>query len=162
MFAFVRPLAQYNRYIQNVPLNYIHLAGWLRKAGREVHILDMVIDGVDPGYVDLFIRDHQIRVVGIGCMTCEFPAAVDEARRLKDAHPGIQIIFGGAHPSGDPEECLRTGVVDYVVVGEGEIALTQLLNDLEANREPGEIPGVWLLRDGVVRPAPPSSVPNVH
>jgi radical SAM superfamily enzyme YgiQ (UPF0313 family) len=162
MFAFVRPPAPFNRYIQNVPLNYIHLAAWLRKAGREVHILDMVIDGVTPTTVDQFIRDRQIRVAGIGCMTCEFPAAVDEARRLKTAHPGIQIVFGGAHPSGDPEECLRTGVVDYVVVGEGEIALTALLDDLAAGRQPGPIPGVWLLEEGAVRPAPPSSVPSVH
>src|SRR5450432_1779437 len=162
MFAFVRPPAPFNRYIQNVPLNYIHLAGWLRQAGREVHILDMVIDGVTPDSVDQFIRLHGIRVVGIGCMTCEFPAAVDEARRLKTAHPGLQIVFGGAHPSGDPEECLRTGVVDYVVVGEGEISLTALLNDLDVGREPGEIPGVWSLTGGDIRKAPPSPVPNVH
>jgi anaerobic magnesium-protoporphyrin IX monomethyl ester cyclase len=161
MFAFVRPPAPFNRYIANVPLNYIHLAGWLRKAGREVHILDMVIDGVTPDTVDQFLRDRAIRVVGIGCMTCEFPAAVDEARRLKSQHPGIAIIFGGAHPSGDPEECLRTGVVDYVVVGEGEIALTALLNDLEAGRTPLDIPGVWSILDGVVRPAPPAPVPDV-
>ena len=162
MFAFVRPPAPFNRYIQNVPLNYIHLAAWLRQAGREVHILDMVIDGVTHDYVDRFIREHGIRVAGIGCMTCEFPAAVEEARRLKAAHPGIQIVFGGAHPSGDPEECLRTGVVDYVVVGEGEISLTALLDDLEAGRRPDAIPGVWLLHEGAVRPAPPSPVPCVH
>lgn len=161
MFAFVRPPAPFNRYIQNVPLNYIHLAAWLRQAGREVHILDMVIDGVTPAYVDGFIREHGIRVAGIGCMTCEFPTAVEEARRLKAAHPGIRIVFGGAHPSGDPEECLRTGVVDYVVVGEGEIALTALLDDLEAGRSPDNIPGVWLLQENAVRPAPPSPVPNV-
>src|ERR1035441_5059839 len=95
MFAFVRPPAPFNRYIQNVPLNYIHLAGWLRRAGREVQILDMVIDGVTPDYVDRFIREHGIRVAGIGCMTCEFPAAVEEAKRLKAAHPGMQIVFGG-------------------------------------------------------------------
>jgi len=64
MFAFVRPCSQLNRYIQNVPLNYIHLAGWLRRAGREVHILDMVLDSVTPAYVDEFIREHRIRVVG--------------------------------------------------------------------------------------------------
>ena len=58
MFAFVRPAALLNRYIQNVPLNYIHLAAWLRQAGREVHILDMVIDGVTPDYVDRFIRER--------------------------------------------------------------------------------------------------------
>ena len=162
MFAFVRPPAPFNRYIQNVPLNYIHLAGWLRRAGREVQILDMVIDGVTPDYVDRFIREHGIRVAGIGCMTCEFPAAVEEAKRLKAAHPGMQIVFGGAHPSGDPEECLRTGVVDYVVVGEGEISLTALLDDLEAGRRPEAIPGVWLLQGGAVCPALPSPVPDVH
>jgi radical SAM superfamily enzyme YgiQ (UPF0313 family) len=161
MFAFVRPPAPFNRYIQNVPLNYIHLAAWLRQAGREVHILDMVLDAVTPDYVDQFIREHAIRIAGIGCMTCEFPAAVEEARRLKAAHPGIHIVFGGAHPSGDPEECLRTGVVDYVVVGEGEIALTALLDDLEAGRSPENIPGVWRLDGNDARPAPPSPVPNV-
>ena len=162
MFAFVRPPAPFNRYIQNVPLNYIHLAAWLRQAGREVHILDMVIDGITPDHVDRYLREHSIGVVGIGCMTCEFPAAVEEARRLKEAHPGIRIIFGGAHPSGDPEECLRSGVVDYVVVGEGEISLTALLEDLAAGREPGVIPGVWCMTDGAVLPAPQSPVPNVH
>src|SRR4051812_33069107 len=162
MFAFVRPPAPFNRYIKNVPLNYIHLAGWLGQAGNEVNTLDMVIDGVTHGSVDQFIRQRGIRIVGIGCMTCEFPAAVEEARRLKAAHPGIQIVFGGAHPSGDPEECLRTGVVDYVIVGEGEISLTALLEDLDAEREPSEIAGVWRLRDGTVLPAPQSPVPNVH
>ena len=62
MFAFVRPPAPFNRYIQNVPLNYIHLAAWLRQAGREVHILDMVLDSVTPDYADRFIREHSIRV----------------------------------------------------------------------------------------------------
>jgi anaerobic magnesium-protoporphyrin IX monomethyl ester cyclase len=162
MFAFVRPPAPFNRYIQNVPLNYIHLAGWLRRAGHEVHILDMVIDGVTPQTVDEFIRTRGIRTVGIGCMTCEFPAAVEEARRLKAAHPDIRVIFGGAHPSADPEECLKTGVVDYVVVGEGEIALTALLEELEANRRPGAIPGVWMMEDGRALPAPQAPVPNVH
>lgn len=162
MFAFVRPPAPFNRYIQNVPLNYIHLAAWLRQAGREVHILDMVIDGITPEYVDHYLREHSIGVVGIGCMTCEFPAAVEEARRLKATHPGIRIVFGGPHPSGDPEECLRTGVVDYVIVGEGEISLTALLEDLAAGREPGVLPGVWSMTGDTVLPAPQSPVPNVH
>jgi len=157
MLAFVRPPAPFNRYIQNVPLNYIHLAAWLRREGIEVAILDMVIEGVTPESVDAFIREHKVAVVGIGCMTCEFPSAVEEARRLKRNHPGIRIVFGGPHPSGDPEECLRTGAVDYVIVGEGEISLTALLKNPEEI-----IPGVWRMVDGVVQPAPQSPVPNVH
>ena len=61
-------------------------------------------------------------------MTCELPDALAEARRLKESHPGIKVVFGGAHPSADPEECLKSGVVDYVIVGEGEIPLKALLD----------------------------------
>jgi len=101
-------------------------------------------------------------VVGIGCMTCEFPAAIDEARRLKAAHPGLVVVLGGAHPSGDPEECLRTGVVDYAVVGEGEIALVELLGAIREGRVPGGIAGVWSLRDGEVVAGGSATVPDVN
>ena len=65
MIAFVRPMARLNRYIQNVPLNYVHLAAYLRQQGHEPRILDMVFDGVTPEFVDRQIREHDIRVAGI-------------------------------------------------------------------------------------------------
>ena len=148
--AFIRPMAQANRYIQNVPLNYVHMAAWLREHGHAAQIFDHVFDDVTHDAVDAFIREHGVRVAGIGCMTCEYPQAVEEARRLKRVHPDIKIVFGGAHPSGDPEECLATGVVDYVIVGEGEIALTALLDALDAGQTPAGIPGLWSIQDGRV------------
>ena len=152
--AFIRPMAPFNRYIQNVPLNYVHLAAWLRKRGHQASILDMVFDDVTPGAVDRHIRDNAIRVAGIGAMTCELPQAIEEARRLKAVHPGIYVVFGGAHPSADPEECLRTGVVDSVVAGEGEVPLAALLDALEAGRGSEGIAGVW--------PSPPGPPPDVE
>ncbi len=162
MIAFVRPMAPFNRYIQNVPLNYLHLAAYLRQQGHEPHILDMVLDDVTPGYVDRYLRDHSIGVVGIGCMTCELPQAVEEAKRLKSVHPGIRIVFGGPHPSGDPEECLRTGAVDYVAVGEGEAPLHELLAHLKNGREPDRIQGLWRLEGGTVTPAGSAPVPDIE
>jgi anaerobic magnesium-protoporphyrin IX monomethyl ester cyclase len=161
MIAFVRPVAPANRYIQNVPLNYLHLAAYLRERSYAPLILDMVLDEMTPERVDLEIRSNQIKVAGIGCMTCEFPQAVAEAARLKRMHPEIQIVFGGAHPSGDPEECLRTGVVDYAVVGEGEIALAELLEAIRDGKDTSGIPGVWSIRDGAIRAAGSALVPDV-
>jgi anaerobic magnesium-protoporphyrin IX monomethyl ester cyclase len=162
MIAFVRPLAGANRYIQNVPLNYIHLAAYLRENGHQSRILDAVFDEMTPARIDQEIRDHHIRVVGIGCMTCELPQAIEEARRLKSVHRDLKIVFGGAHPSGDPKECLDSGVVDYVIIGEGEIALTQLLDALRDGRDPAGIQGVWLVRDGMVHAGGSAAVPNVQ
>lgn len=162
MIAFVRPAAPLNRYIQNVPLNYVHLAAYVREHGYQPLILDEIFDDMPTSRVDELIRNHGVKVVGIGCMTCELPQALDEARRLKEVHPDLLVVFGGPHPSGDPEECLRSGVVDFVIVGEGEIALVALLDAIRDGREPGAIAGVWSLRDGEVIAGGNAPVPDIE
>lgn len=163
MIAFVRPMAPLNRYIQNVPLNYIHLSAYLHERGYQPLILDEIFDEVTPEAVDIAIRAHKIQVVGIGAMTCEMPQAVAEAKRLKSAHPGLKIVFGGPHPSGDPAECLQTGVVDFVIVGEGEIALAELLDAIKEGRDTDKIQGVWSLHeDGKVRTNGRAPVPDIE
>jgi len=161
MIAFVRPMAHANRYIQNVPLNYVHLAAFVRERGHDPLILDMVFDEMTPERVDREIREHGIRVVGIGCMTCEVTQAFEQARRLKAVHPGLQIVLGGAHPSGDPETCLRTGVADYVIVGEGEMPLAGLLDAVREGRDPAGIQGLWYMRDGEVVAGGSAQIPDV-
>jgi anaerobic magnesium-protoporphyrin IX monomethyl ester cyclase len=159
--AFIRPRAPRNWYINNVPLNYVHLSAYLREAGHRPHILDQVT-GWPSEEIDQYIRTNHIRIVGIGCMTCEFPEAVNETRRLKEVHPGITVVLGGAHPSGAPEECLESGVVDYVIVGEGEIALTRLLSALESGQKPENIPGLWSIDNGVICTNRPAEVPDIE
>ena len=163
MIAFVRPMAPLNRYIQNVPLNYIHLAAYLREHGYSPLILDEIFDEVTSAAVDQAIRERGIRVVGIGAMTCEMPQAIAEAKRLKSAHPNIKIVFGGPHPSGDPDECLRTAAVDYVIVGEGEIALVALLDAIQNGGDASKIPGVWSIApDGTVSANGRAPVPDIE
>ena len=162
MIAFVRPMAPLNRYIQNVPLNYIHLAAYLRQQGHTPLIFDEIFDEMTPEAVDRAIRENDIRVVGIGAMTCEMPQAVAEARRLKAVHPDLKIVFGGPHPSGDPEECLRTGVVDYVIVGEGEIALANLLDAIRQNHDVTTIAGVWSIADNKIISNGRAPVPDIE
>ena len=162
MIAFVRPMAPLNRYIQNVPLNYIHLAAYLRERGYTALILDEIFDEMTFEAVDRKIRENHIQVVGIGAMTCEMPQAVAEAKRLKAVHPDLKIVFGGPHPSGDPEECLRSGAVDYVIVGEGEIALAALLDALSQRLDTTQIPGVWSIADGRVMANGRAEVPDIE
>ena len=159
--TFVRPMASMNQFILMPPLNYLHLAAFLREQGHTPFIFDKVLKKVDNLAIDTHIRNQKIKIVGIGCMTCEFPDAVAEAKRLKSAFPGLIIVFGGAHPSADPEECLKTGVVDYVVVGEGELALSALLTHLEKGIPVENIPGIWSMDDGLVLANQPATTPGI-
>jgi ribosomal peptide maturation radical SAM protein 1 len=81
-------------------------------------------------------------------------ASIALARELKQRHPSVTIVFGGANLEGDMgREILRsTPVIDHVVSGEGDEAFPALLDALSGGHDPAEVPGV-LSRgpDGAVR-----------
>lgn len=63
----------------------------------------------------------------LSCMSPSFQYGVNLAREAKKINPKIKTVFGGYHTSALPHESLVEGV-DYVVVGEGESAVLDILN----------------------------------
>lgn len=49
------------------------------------------------------------------------------ARRIRKANPNIKIVVGGAGAYFRGHQILQTGVIDYYIVGEAEVALVELL-----------------------------------
>jgi len=144
----LRPSFTINRYSRSVPLGYLVLAAYLREKGHIPFILDMLFPEVTQDVVDSFIIENGIEIVGIGCMSCEYHEAIAQARVMKAHHPHLPLVFGGAHPTGNPRQCLDTGVVDYTVCGEGEEALTALLDGLRRGLPLSAIRGLWFYDDG--------------
>jgi radical SAM superfamily enzyme YgiQ (UPF0313 family) len=66
-------------------------------------------------------------IVGLSCLTNNFTASVEVAGLLKQRHPEIRIVLGGAHPSVDPQAAAACPGVDAVVYGEGEITFLELV-----------------------------------
>ncbi|OPY26863.1 MAG: coproporphyrinogen III oxidase [Methanocella sp. PtaU1.Bin125] len=59
---------------------------------------------------------------------------------------GVVFIAGGPHPSGCPEEAAKH--FDYVVVGEGEETLPELLKAIDQGSDATDVRGIAFLRDG--------------
>jgi len=57
---------------------------------------------------------------------------------------GLRVIIGGVHPTFLPQETLAESGCDYVVLGEGEIALLKLLQN---NFQSDSIAGVYSIKD---------------
>lgn len=155
----LRPPYRINRYSRNVPLAYFALAAWLRDHGHEPVLLDRVFPDQTESRLEDTIRDG-VDIIGIGAMTCEFEDAVQEARKLKGKFPLIPIVLGGAHASGNARQCLESGAVDYVISGEGEIALTALLDALQNGNDLHRVPGIGFMENGEVVQGPPVSPLN--
>lgn len=73
--------------------------------------------------------------------------AVPLAKRLKARYPAIPIVWGGYFPSLYPKPVLNAPYVDWVVRGQGEETLAELLDVLEGRRDPRTVAGI-AFRDG--------------
>ncbi|WP_292373874.1 TIGR04013 family B12-binding domain/radical SAM domain-containing protein [Methanosarcina sp. UBA411] len=77
-----------------------------------------------------------------GIMIYSFTTRQAEKVFLEVNNAGTNSIFiaGGPHPSGSPEETLE--YFDYVVIGEGEETLPELVKAILGNGDPQKVPGI--------------------
>lgn len=66
------------------------------------------------------------------------------AERVRRVCPDLPLVWGGYHPTLKPEQTLKNPLVDFVVRGEGEQTLVELLSALEnpSDEQFGEIAGL--------------------
>lgn len=99
----------------------------------------------------------------ISSMFTTYAATVYELIRLtREIAPVAKVIVGGAHATIQPEEVLNNGA-DFVIRGEGEIALPRLLAELEKDRpDLKEIPNLsWKSQEGATIHNPVHFIENL-
>jgi radical SAM superfamily enzyme YgiQ (UPF0313 family) len=98
---------------------------------------------------ELLQKQRPADVVGLyGGLTSTTPRLYELARQYKQH--GVVTIAGGQHFVGENiAEALSSGV-DYVVFGEGEYTIRELLQVVEGRRDPRDIKGIAYLQDGRV------------
>ena len=120
------------------PTPLLYLAAALRAHGHSPSIHDLSLYPELAGFnsqelpktILKLIEKSAPEIFAINCFTTlHFQSVVQIAQTLSNIFPDIPIILGGAHPSLFPEDILKNcHFVDYVVVGEGEDIMVQLLN----------------------------------
>lgn len=82
-------------------------------------------------------------------VSADYQWALDFAQDIKRV-TNVPIVFGGIHPTAVPEHVLANEEVDYVIVGEGEGALLDLVRGLEKGDVDPSTPNLWLRVDGKI------------
>lgn len=95
------------------------------------------------------INEFNPDVVGISLtMSPTAPFARNLASSLKKANPGIIIIAGGTHATFLAEELTMNTCIDVVVLHEGEIAFTEILECLERGTDLSTVKGIQFQSGG--------------
>lgn len=88
-------------------------------------------------------------VVGLyGGLSSTIPRLYELAAYYKS--DGVVTIAGGQHFAGENITNALTHGIDFVVLGEGEYTIAELLDAIVKGEEPDNVPGVAFLRDGEV------------
>jgi anaerobic magnesium-protoporphyrin IX monomethyl ester cyclase len=149
----------------SMPLGLAYIAAVLEQAGHEVGVIDAVAlapEQVTPdtglhrlglGPDEIAERiDPQTQVIGVTNMwTFSWPLVRRILTTLKERFPDKILVCGGEHFTGLPTLSLEQAPIDYIVMGEGEETVVELLKKLAAGeRDPGELPGVAFRRGGEI------------
>jgi radical SAM superfamily enzyme YgiQ (UPF0313 family) len=92
-------------------------------------------------YMELFalIVEFKPDLIGIRTLTFYKDFFYEAAARIREFGINVPIIAGGPHATCDYKEILQEGHVDLVVLGEGELTFTELVEKIIAND--GRLPG---------------------
>lgn len=113
------------------PLGLLYLGAYLKKncKGVEVRMVDGAIEG--EWKVIQTLEEFKPDLVGIGALTPGRHQGLWVARTAKRLIPDVTTVFGNVHPTLMWKQMLEHyPEVDYVVRGEGEITLFELVKGL--------------------------------
>ncbi len=112
------------------------LSAYLRSRGIDAGIVDATVLPRPWRDLERILHREQPDVLGIANIGTLFTYdAINAARLAKTVSPRTTVVAGGPHFTFLPEESLRlAGAFDYIVRGEGEETLAELIGALAAGR----------------------------
>jgi radical SAM superfamily enzyme YgiQ (UPF0313 family) len=126
-----------------IPMGIGYLLAVCEREGIVLHLVDQQIErdarAKIRGLVPLLKPPY---IFGFSVLTGALGPSLTLARELKREYPGSMVIFGGIHPTAEPEECLAEDCVDAVVRGEADEIFPELYRRLKSS-------GDWRSLDGV-------------
>jgi radical SAM superfamily enzyme YgiQ (UPF0313 family) len=129
------------------PLGIMALDAYLRTKGYEdIHLFDMRLKKETPAQILDRVLALQPDLIGLSSLTIEKDAIHQLSGLIKQRAPHVITVIGGPYATSSKSTVMRDPSVDYLVVGEGELTFTELLDTIRSGGELSNVKGI-LYRD---------------
>ncbi len=140
---------------ENISIEY--LSGYLKQRGHEVKVAYEQSLFDDKNYLCIpflakilnqgdniisQIVETKPDIVAFSVMVFTYQWALACAAAVREVLD-VPIIFGGTHAVSSPEKVIENECIDIVCIGEGEYAMADLLDSMEAGKIDTSIDGLW-------------------
>lgn len=125
------------------PLGLAFLAAALENAGHKVQMLDLVVYPYTKKHLARTLKTFDPQFVGTTAVTMNFNHAARVIRDVKALAPDILTVMGGPHVTFCARETLEAcPEIDFIVLGEGEEILVELVKAYQNNSPWSDIKGL--------------------
>lgn len=145
------------------PLGLLYLASSIKQHRSDVVIvLDAFCMNLGrEQLVERITREHP-DFIGLSTSTHTFLESIHALEEVSKALPGTIIAMGGYHATFAAEQILREyPFVDYILKGEAERSLVELLDRIEKGVEPADVEGISYMASGVYVSREPTLIKNL-
>ncbi len=130
------------------PMGSAYIASVLEQHGCDVRVVDANVEKLSPNEVVRLLAQQRPDVVCFSVTTPLFPSTMNIARQLKTFTTPPILIAGGPHATVLPDDFLNDGLFDYVVRGEGEKTIGELIERIIEGGTSEGIQGLSWQQDG--------------
>ena len=125
------------------PLGLLYLQAAVEAAGdHTVEVLDACAGAPLERQLAEHSRDGRTGLVGITALTPNLVGVVDAIAAARAGLPRARVVIGGPHADLFPAETARLDGVDFVLRGEAELTLPQLVDRLADGETAPQLPGL--------------------
>ncbi|MDX1709347.1 MAG: radical SAM protein, partial [Desulfobacterales bacterium] len=140
-----------------------HLSAVLKSAGHEVALLQLC-EEISPlpsrtAFMTT-VNSEKPDIVGFSVVTNQWAYTRKLAAWTRET-TSAPLICGGIHAMAAPEEILESGLFDFVVRGEAEDALLELVDKLDRGEDISTVTNLGFLRDGKIQINPVRALPDI-
>ena len=144
------------------PLGLAYIAGNLIKNGYDVEIIDALAEGYsNERYIKPFLvygldineiveraLDAKPDVIGFSVLFSNRIGETHEiAAAIRKVLPDVTMVFGGQHPTAMPDQVMKRPHVDFIIAGEADQSMVDLMEALNDRLEKPQVKGLFY-RDG--------------
>ena len=113
------------------------IAASILEAGHDVQVIDLG-NFINPNTaLKEKLESYKPDAIGVTASTPLFGKAVEVVQVAKNFNDKIIAIAGGPHVSGYPKESLEKSKLDVAVIGEGDLTIVDVLNDVDLKKIKG-------------------------
>jgi radical SAM superfamily enzyme YgiQ (UPF0313 family) len=136
---------------QRLPMSLLAIASTICQ-DYDVEIVDGNLISDPASHLIERARATGAKLLGVTVMPGpQLRQAVAVCKRIRAEYPQLSIVWGGYFPSNHPLVTLRSGYVDYVIVGQGETAFARFVQVFHQGGSWADVPSLAYMEGGQYR-----------